>query len=230
LHTLLHECYKFRTYPAGVNSIRTKPRKGSSFFDSATISGNVKLSEDRLTATYQTTGMQWQTVRIFPSLTQGSKYRELKINSMSMNGFFIGVALKGVLDSAPANYYVGQFGQSWAYEGSGGSIYHNGQTTYYGGPYHAGDRIGIMVDLTAGKLNFHKNGVALGDVASFNIKYDTKEELFACFTFYSPGDSITIVQTSGPSIELDEEEDTKERGPKRVKMAKMKAPKGGFSF
>jgi hypothetical protein len=65
----------------------------------------------------------------------------------SVNGFFIGVASSTVLQGSSASFYPGQFGNSWSYEASGGHLYYNGQTTYYGGPYHAGDRIGILVGI-----------------------------------------------------------------------------------
>jgi hypothetical protein len=72
-------------------------------------------------------------------------------------------------------------------------------------------------------MNFYKNGVALGDVTSFNIRNMdmAKEELFACVTFYNPGDSATILSTSAPSDTTeDDDEDTKERGSKRQKVHK----------
>ena len=102
-----------------------------------------------------------------------------------------------------ASFYPGQYGNSWSYEGSGGSIYHNGGTTYYGGPYRTGDRIGIEVDLDQGKLRFYKNGTSLGDVTSYHFKSSDlgSDDLFACVTFYTSGDSVTLLPVAAPTTD-----------------------------
>lgn len=133
--------------------------------------------------------------------------------------------MNSCLQTAAPSYYPGQWGNSWSYEASGGHLYFNGQTTYYGGPYHSGDRIGVNVDLDLGKLNFYKNGVALGEVSSFHLKQTdvVKDDLWACVTLYSPGDSVSVIPASSPSpTTTSDDDDTKDtRGVKRQKVKKI---------
>ncbi len=92
-----------------------------------------------------------------------------------MNGFFFGVATKTCLDQTAVGWYVGQYGQSWAYEGASGVIYHNGGTTPYGGTYRAGDKIGVSVGIYKNGSNLPSYFVMVAQASRF-CQY--KAELF----------------------------------------------------
>jgi len=202
VHTLLHETYRNKACPGTTTSIRFKPRKGTSWFDITVTAGGIKLSDDNRTAINENRTNQWKTVKVMPSFSQGPRYKEFKINQSTTSGFFIGVVANSALSTlvSMANMYPGQQGITWSYEGSGGNLYHNSSTTPYGGPYKSGDRIGIMMDLDECKLEFYKNGKALGKVPSFT-KPTSSEEFFAVVCFYGYNDSATLVNTSSPDPE-----------------------------
>jgi len=198
LHQLLHETYRYKAYPSSVSNVRTKPRKGSVWFDTDNIPPGMNLSDDNRTASVLTgQAAQLRTIKVIPSFNEGVPYREFKMNQLSQNGFWVGLAYNSSMGNT--NTYPGQVGNSWGYEATGGQLYYSGAiTSIPNGIYHSGDKIGILCNLDIPKLEFYKNGQLVTTVANFNYDRSSDTKVFPYLAFYNPGDSVTIVQSSGP--------------------------------
>jgi len=191
---LLHETFRYKVYPTSKPSMSVKPRKGFSSFDTENKPPTVKISPDGKTATYTGSGVGWVTINVLPAFGEENRYLEFKINQVGSGGVFVGVG-----STIQPGINVGSTSTSWGYM-STGQIYANGSvgTTLVG--YTVEDRIGIMIRNENGtkKLTFYKNGVSLGDVASFNNVSTSATKFYPQVTFYSANDSMTLVPTNGP--------------------------------
>jgi len=190
LHTLLHDTFRYKAYPASVPTVNVNPRKGITMFDEENSHPNVTISSDRVTATCsdRSGSGNWTTCRCSPAFPEGISYREFKIRFTSY--MMLGVETKQ--NNPKANQYPGQTSFGWCWY-SAGQTYHgninSGNTSIQ---YASGDTIGLLYDSHSGKLVFYKNQQP--QKVFFNIS--TKEPLFAAVSFYSGGDSATILTSA----------------------------------
>lgn len=197
VQTLLHETFRYKAYPSCKPRQSIKPRKSFCSFDIEGSPNTIKISADGKTATYiGGTALGWVTTNVLPSFAQESRYMEFKINTAGSGGVFVGV---GSVVQNGIN--VGSTTTSWGYM-STGQLYVNGSVaTHYVG-FTSGDRIGVFYEVVKGnrKLQFYKNGVSLGDVASFNNISTSGTTLYPQVTYYTSNDSMSITSVSSPEL------------------------------
>lgn len=99
----------------------------------------------------------WAAARGNASITTGQQYLEITIGDM-LTDICIGIckSAMGLSDKVGADAY------GWGYQASTGNKVTGGVATAYGDPCVAGDVIGIIPDITNGKLYFTRNGVVQG--------------------------------------------------------------------
>jgi len=135
----------------GVTTITPNP------LDPAKTAATLQLSNSNFTATKITTN-GWCTSLDTQSISAGAYYFEAIVVA-SATGTGIGVG-KSTMAIATAN--LGGDALSWGYNGNNGAIGTNGAGSVAGATFAAGDVVGCAVDMTAGKIWFHKNGIWQG--------------------------------------------------------------------
>jgi len=196
VHKILYETYRFRAYPSATRDesfiISTKPRQGMVAFSDECCDTSVKVSSDKLTATSTGTNGNWVNARcLIPVQANGYIAMKCKFTSYTMFGF----ETKDCRNRKTANTYAGAQvgGYQWY---SAAYVYSAGSSRYITGEhFYTGDVVGMYFDLNNGKVKFYRNGKATG----VEVTGLTDKEYYPVITFYSGGDSATVVQDSLPT-------------------------------
>ncbi|MGV0961804.1 MAG: SPRY domain-containing protein [Limnohabitans sp.] len=120
-------------------------------FNPSDKNANFTLSNGNKTATYGT-GVSWGSARCYPALSSGKWYFEFIFSGTDSNMMF-GVASSSV----SLGSHIGGAATGWAYYANNGYKWNGGSNTTYGSAFSAGDKIGVAIDFTAGKIWFSKN-------------------------------------------------------------------------
>lgn len=218
VHSILHETYRYKAYPAAPTSLRIFPRKATIMFDAESSHTSVEISADRLTASNKHTASgYWINARCFPAC-EGICYREFQITFT--NYLMIGVETADG-NSAKATQYPGQTAYGWCWY-SIGQTYHNNLCVQANATFTSGDTIGLLVDSNKGKIVFYRNGKATN--AKFdNITANTK--LFPVITFYAPGDKATIMTSKSWPSKLPKGWDVNVKNSSKMEISDKKAKK-----
>jgi hypothetical protein len=125
----------------------------------------VELSEGGAVATQvgdnDDEGNEYSHVTTGVELTEGRHYWEVELLLRRMDCIFVGVTRPNL--DPEGNYINKESNNGWFMQPSYGTLYGNGK--YHddeAGPYHQGDRVGVLLDLNNGSLLFFKNGVQHG--------------------------------------------------------------------
>jgi hypothetical protein len=133
--------------------------------------GRVTLSEGGAVATHTlsnectltTTGTDYLSlITTGTELTEGRHYWEVELLSESMSYIFVGISRPNLYPTG--EYYHSHCTDGWFIYGHGGNLCGNGKNCFDNGAggYNLGDRVGMLVNLDNGSLQFFKNGVQHG--------------------------------------------------------------------
>jgi len=197
IHQLLHETYRYKAYPSGNASAKTKPRKGSIMWDNEG-SPDVEISGDKFTAKNTQRQNTWTNARCMPPFIEGISYREFKVTFSSY--LMVGVETKDNFSKNLRSYnqYPGQTPNGWSWY-SAGQTYHANQCVQAQSPFISGDTVGVLLDSNEGKIAFYKNREVV--TASF-ASLPKNVELCAVVSFYNTGDTATIIPGRSLPTEL----------------------------
>ena len=68
-------------------------------FETTGVTSSITFSDENTTFTSTNQAYNYVNIKVIPSLSHGSKYKEFKINTLSHNTLFIGVATTTALQS-----------------------------------------------------------------------------------------------------------------------------------
>jgi hypothetical protein len=96
-------------------------------------------------------------------LTEGVHYMEVELGGAGVEDICVGIARPGLDTADGKDYAVAACMDAWFMYCGGGTLFGNGKDgSDEAGAYQAGDRVGMLIDLDAGSLQFFKNGVKHG--------------------------------------------------------------------
>ena len=96
-------------------------------------------------------------------LTEGVHYMEVKLGGEYLDCICVGIARPGLDTDDGKDYAVEACMDAWFVDCVNGCLCGNGNGgTDVAGAYAAGDRVGMLIDLDEGSLQFFKNGVKHG--------------------------------------------------------------------
>lgn len=162
---------------------------------------SITISDDGLSATC--TGGESRALAIGTvGFTTGIHYWELRVDQAEFGSVFLGVCEKAgppgsqALQNSRLNRWNG-----WGFVNFR-ATYHNSTERIYGDHFNAGDTIGILLDMEAGKISFFMDGIKYGEhiVADLGVAFDnlqndrtgTKKTMFPCIGLRKAGDKISI--------------------------------------
>lgn len=150
-------------YTAPTWPIVEPPEQGG--WDPAYTHSTIVLSNANRRAA-KTTDLQNNITLSNKPKTSGKWYFEFQIASQYSLAPYICVGV--AQSSISLTDFVGGTAASWGYYQNDGKKFNNGVTTAFGSSWSTGSRIGIAVDVTAGKIWFARDGVwqASGDPAA----------------------------------------------------------------
>ena len=96
-------------------------------------------------------------------LTEGVHYIEVKLGGDLDHDLYVGIARPGLDTADGSDYAVKTCMDAWFMGCCDGSLYGNGKAeSDEAGAYEVGDRVGMLIDLDEGSLQFFKNSVKNG--------------------------------------------------------------------
>eukprot|EP01087_Luapelamoeba_hula_P017825 TRINITY_DN5652_c0_g1_i1.p1 TRINITY_DN5652_c0_g1~~TRINITY_DN5652_c0_g1_i1.p1 ORF type:complete len:495 (-),score=68.03 TRINITY_DN5652_c0_g1_i1:12-1496(-) len=180
MHQLLHEAYRFKSFPAPSDNPRMKPRKGFRFDTQQNTAGIITISQDGLTCSLINQS-GWYSARTVQPLNGGCDYVEFKVEGGT--NIMIGVAQAG----CQLTGYAGQYSNGWQYY-TNGQVYHNSGCPSNGTTYAVGDTLGVWVDFTAGRITWYKNGTQCAQLAGL----PTSSDLYPIVSLSAAGNSVSV--------------------------------------
>ncbi|ELR18239.1 BTB/POZ domain containing protein [Acanthamoeba castellanii str. Neff] len=207
-HELLHEAFRYKLCPDPhlTQAGRCKPRKGALRWSATQKSGDIVVSDNRMTASYRASSAanRWNTVLAETYVRAPGKHTfYIRVDACNSGWMFIGVATKdwngwrssggaggrGRVHSATT--YIGNVAPSWSIASSAGwgKTDAGGSNVPYGNGFSTGDVVKLVIDSDEKTVSYAVNGLDLG-VAFTGLPH----ELRVGVTLYGPGDRVTIVQ------------------------------------
>jgi hypothetical protein len=125
-------------------------------WDATAKGDNWRVSQLSYLASYPQQN-SWQSIRAITTRNSGVRYFEITMPS----AMYAGGAMVGVLNAAHPLTMIGVASGGWGYISDARKL-NAGATAAYGTVYGANDVLGVLVDFTAGSVEFIKNGVSQG--------------------------------------------------------------------
>jgi hypothetical protein len=126
-------------------------------------SPSTTLSEERRLATKTDRENDDSIVFGGDELTEGVHYVEVKLGGGDVGTICVGIARPGLDTADEKDYAVEACMDAWIMYCCSGSLCGNGKEgSDEAGAYAEGDRVGMLIDLDKGSLQFFKNGVKHG--------------------------------------------------------------------
>ena len=120
----------------------------------------VTLSEGGAVATQTVSGSMSLTTS-GTEITAGRHYWEVQVVSENSRSILVGISRPNLDPTGP--YWRSECTDAWFMNARNGALYGNGKCNDdRAGAYKQGDRVGVLLDLDNGSLNFFKNGVQHG--------------------------------------------------------------------
>eukprot|EP00755_Sulcionema_specki_P037495 Sspe_Gene.2641::Locus_883_Transcript_1_1_Confidence_1.000_Length_966::g.2641::m.2641 len=144
-----------------------------------------KVTDGGLTVTKTGKDGEWNTLRIKPGFSVGSKaYYEFRINKLK-KAVNPAVVLGLTLDNMPKDNFAGFNAFSWGYGTKYGHVYHKAADIPFAEQAKPGDVIGIMQNGPG--MFVYKNGKKLGRAADLH----GTGMMYGCVSLLHEGDSVT---------------------------------------